>query len=511
MEMNREKVERALFLLQEWQERKKTDPLLNFEPHSKQRPFIDAVLAGANDENWFLAANRSGKSDAGAYCGATLARFGDQSPDVRFVGGAGSSVEVRDRATSGWVVALDFPASRDIIQPKYFDNGFMPPGASHLPFIHQREVDEWRVGDQILKLKNGSLIGFKSCESGRLKFQGADKEWVHLDEEPPKEIYEEIIIRVGVRKLRIFATCTLLPPEGQIGGVTWVYTERVKPWQQGRLGNIGIFGSSIYDNPHIMLSEIKRLEAIYPAGSVQRRIRLNGEFLPGLTGSRVYTGFQYKINVRKQPEINLRRPLAWIWDFNVDPMCCLLGARDGRLFRIYKELVFSDCSVPEMCDAFKGAHAVHLSMIWIYGDATGKHRSPQSKQSSYDLILNNMQNYSVPIQMKVPETNPSVPLRINAVNRVCFNEVGEVMLEIDPSCEELINDLEGVISDGKGGIKKTYDRKDVYSKRTHTSDALGYWIAFEEPVRHIQIEQKGDKIDKVPLPSYSFSRAKRMS
>ena len=95
MEMNREKVERALFLLQEWQERKKTDPLLNFEPHSKQRPFIDAVLAGANDENWFLAANRSGKSDAGAYCGATLARFGDQSPDVRFVGGAGYSVEAR--------------------------------------------------------------------------------------------------------------------------------------------------------------------------------------------------------------------------------------------------------------------------------------------------------------------------------------------------------------------------------------------------------------------------------
>src|SRR3990167_8005779 len=106
MEIDRGKAERAISLLQEWQERKKTDPLLNFEPHSKQKPFIDAVLAGDNDENWFLAANRSGKSDAGAYCGATLARFGDQSPDVRFVGGAGSSVEVRDRATSGWVVAL---------------------------------------------------------------------------------------------------------------------------------------------------------------------------------------------------------------------------------------------------------------------------------------------------------------------------------------------------------------------------------------------------------------------
>ena len=84
-----------------------------------------------------------------------------------------------------------------IIQPKYFDNGFVPGGASHQPFIPQREISEWRVSDQVLKLKIGSLIGFKSADSGASKFQGAEKDWIHFDEEPPKPVYEESVIRVG--------------------------------------------------------------------------------------------------------------------------------------------------------------------------------------------------------------------------------------------------------------------------------------------------------------------------
>ena len=48
-----------------------------------------------------FAANRSGKTDAGAYVGATLARFGDQSSDVKFVRAKDSAIQIRDRATSG--------------------------------------------------------------------------------------------------------------------------------------------------------------------------------------------------------------------------------------------------------------------------------------------------------------------------------------------------------------------------------------------------------------------------
>ena len=81
-----------------------------------------------------------------------------------------------------WNLYQDFPASRDIIQPKLFNNGFGAPGI-HAPFIPQREIEHWAKEDSVLKLKNGSIIGFKSCDSGILKFAGAEKDWVLFDED----------------------------------------------------------------------------------------------------------------------------------------------------------------------------------------------------------------------------------------------------------------------------------------------------------------------------------------
>lgn len=506
---NRRLREEQLGLLAELQRRQADDPLRTFMLHDKQKPFVQAILEGPTWENWFIAANRSGKSDAGAYAGSKLARFGDQSDSVRWVGGSGSDIEIRDRATSGWVSAVDFPTSRDTIQPKYFNNGFVPPGASHVPFIPEREIEEWRVADQILKLKNGSIIGFKSADSGRTKYQGAEKDWVHLDEEHPKEIYDEISIRVGARKLRIFHTCTLLPPLGQSGGVTWVFPVIIEPFLSGKLFNVGLFGSSIYDNPHIPANEIRVLESKFPPTSTEGRIRLGGEWLPGLSGARAYTAFDRRLNVRPQPLINLRRPLAWVWDFNVEPMVSLLGQTENLpngklLFRIYKELILEgSAAIPDMCQFFYEQHPDHRAEIWIFGDATGKRREHQTGKSDYTMILNEMRHYGVPFKLKVPESNPPIPDRINAINHVMRDEDGENRFEIDPDCLELIGDFEQVLRDGRGGIKKSSNRKDLYFKRTHTSDAAGYWVVYQEPVR--RASQETLSVVKTRRPGYGFS------
>ena len=46
--------------------------------------------------------------------------------------------------------------------------------------------------------------------------------------------------------------------------------------------------------------------------------------------------------------------------------------------------------------------------------------------------------------------------------------------------------FENVVSVGRGGIKKSSNKKDRYFKRTHTSDALGYWISWSAPVVSLQ-------------------------
>lgn len=500
--MEREAQEEFLILAKALADRRASDPLAAFRPHEKQKAFIRAVLNGPKNENWFLAGNRSGKSDAGAVCGATLARFGLARTGVQ-----PGAVQVKDRATSGWVSCLDFPTSRDSIQPKYFDNGYVPAGQAHPPFIPKYEIDDWRVDEQILKLKNGSIIGFKSAESGRKKYQAAEKDWFHMDEEHPFDIYEESVIRVGARPLNFFCTATLLPPEGKQVQPSWVFAKIIEPWKAGTLTRAGVFGASIYDNPGINRDEIARLESVYPMGSVSRRIRLEGEWLAGMGGARAYSAFDKALHVRAQPAISSYRPICWTWDFNVEPMVSLVCQVDGAIYRVHREFVLDEASIPEMCDLFADAFRGHTGEIWLYGDATSNRRTGQTGKSDYYIILQEMRSHRMSVRMKVPAENPRVPDRINAVNRLCKDEAGRLRLQVDPSCTELILDMEGVLRDARGGILKTRVRKDPYFRRTHTSDALGYWISYEEPV-HLPSDHIGSSIN-LGTPGYNFGQQPR--
>ena len=490
--MDRELLMRSHAVKEELLKRQSDDGLKQFSPHGKQRPFVKAILEDRETMCMLFGANRCGKSDVGAFIDASLARFGhDPKSQPAKYGSTGKGlVEIKDRATSGWVVSLDFPASRDIMQPKIFDNGFVPPGA-HTPFIPQREIHEWRVTDQVLKLKNGSLIGFKSCDSGAKKFQGAGKDYIHFDEEPYYEIFEEATIRVEAgRTLSVFMTCTLLPPIGQAGGVTWSYDYFVKPWKKGENPHVKVFTSSIYDNPFIEKAELAYLEAMFPPGSRARRIRLDGELLPGLGGARAYSAFETELHVRKQPPLNALRPLCWMWDFNVEPMITLVGQRDNELFRFKGELSLEEGNIPDMCQLFYHRYGSFKGDIWIYGDATGQGRNPQFSQSDYTVIANDLRRFGINFKLKVPQRNPLVSDRINSMNRSLKNELGLIGIEVDQSCVELIDDFEQVLLDPKGGIKKSHNRKETYYHRTHASDAAGYWVTYEAPVRPLSIRQK---------------------
>ena len=506
LDIRRKAKQELLLLTDALVKRRESDPLRNFEPHAKQKEFIQSVLRGECTENWFLAANRSGKSDAGAYCGATLARFGLPEDEVRETRGKGSNITVRDRATSGWVSGLDFPTLRDSLQPKYFDNGHVPPGQTHAPFIPEHEIVDngWNKTDQVLRLRNGSIITFKSADSGASKYQAAERDWIHIDEQHPKPIWEEITLRIGAGKLRLFTTATLLPPEGVVGGVTWIYPDIVKPWKIGRRPFAKIFTAAIYDNPHIPREEIAKLEAMYVEGTPQRRIRLNGELLPNLAGALAYSAFAPGVHIKQQPPLNPRRPLLWTWDFNVAPLCSLVCQQYRDEIRVYREIVMDEGSIPEMVDLFRMLYPSHLAEVVVLGDASGRARSHQSREADYTLIQNCMLSYNAPVRVNVPWQNPPIRSRINAVNLALKDEHGYVSLTVDGSCHELISDLEGVILDPVGAIKKTTNPKDPYKRRTHTSDALGYLICQLKPVTIL----RGDNIQgqqfQIPRPGYTF-------
>ena len=78
--------------------------------------------------------------------------------------------------------------------------------------------------------------------------------------------------------------------------------------------------------------------------------------------------------------------------------------------------------------------------------------------------------------------SPAVKDRVNCVNAMLKNRLGERRLSVDASCKELIKDFERVQwkRDPFGNPMIEIDKSDP--KRTHLSDAVGYMIAHQFPL-----------------------------
>ena len=198
---------------------------------------------------------------------------------------------------------------------------------------------------------------------------------------------------------------------------------------------------------------------------------------------RVYYACERSGNVREcryQPGV----PLIWSLDFNVNPMCSVLGQRVGDTVYVLEELVLPDSNTPAACEAFldrtKPMWETGPVTLHIYGDATGDSRTSAASRTDWKIIRDFFQGKKAifDASIRAPSSNPPVKDRINCVNARLCNSVRERRLLIDPRCRQLIRDLEQVSwkTDANGNPLMELDKSDPM--RTHTSDALGYYIAY---------------------------------
>lgn len=489
--------------------RLKDDPLIQWQPHSKQIPLLESKKR----EAWLVAANRAGKSDAGAALGAALLRFGDMNPRGAY-SSAGRLV-VYDKAVSIWVASPTLNMSRDIMQAKMFDNGYVPPTQPHKPFIPWSEIEHWSEKNKILRLKNGSLCGYMAYEQGRERFQGTGKQLIILDEAPPKSIYTECVIRVEAgQETFIRGTLTLLPPEGMVGGISWIFSEKLSPWLRGkRPPDLDLFSASIYDNPHISRDTIRKLEELYPPGSLDRQIRLEGKWLPGMVGARAYMPFNREIHVNPhlgRDSVEWHSPLLFSFDANVEPLIANISQEiphkfgGASIYRVIDEIYLATGTIDELGREFKRRYPCHGAEVVIYGDATARRRTAQTGRSDYELLVDAMSGLQYPISLCVPEVNPIIRNRINSVNFILRGHGGLVRCEVAPHCEQLIEDFEVVQRDKLQGIKKSKDKRDPYYYRTHASDGFGYMVHAREPVSAGNVGMQTYE-EGIPMPDYDFS------
>ena len=254
---------------------------------------------------WVFGGNRSGKTECGAVETVWRAR--------------GIHPFRENKRTEGWVVSLTREVQRDVAQRKVLSYLKKEWIADVVMISGRSDAPEGGVIDYIT-VRNvfGTLsrIGFKSCESGREKFQGTGLDYVWFDEEPPEDIYDECRMRLADRRGDMFGTMTPLK------GRTFVYSRIYMSDDP----DVWCEFMEWADNPYLDPAEIASLTASLPDDVLESR--RYGRFVrrSGL----VYPEFEESVHVIDPFPV----PPEWQDTLSIDPglhnpLACHWYAADG--------------------------------------------------------------------------------------------------------------------------------------------------------------------------------------
>ena len=217
----------------------------------------------------------------------------------------------------GWVVSLTNEVQRDVAQKEVLY--WLPRHRIKKIMVRAGRQDdpENSIIDQII-LDNGSVIGFKSCDQGREKFQGTSQHWIWADEEIPKPIYDECRMRLLDTRGSIWFTMTPLQ------GLTWIYDSIYL--NESNDHNIRHWLMEWADNPFLSPEEIAELEASMTED--ERESRQYGKFV-AMSGL-IYKEFREDIHVIDPFTV----PVEWYDNISIDPgldapLSCHWYACDG--------------------------------------------------------------------------------------------------------------------------------------------------------------------------------------
>jgi hypothetical protein len=463
------------------------DSLQSFAPYAPQQ--LTFFTDDTTREVHLLGANRSGKTIALCARVARVVRTGV--------------------AKKVWIVSKTNAATRQNILPYLYEwEGAAGPEA----FIPKTEIEKIRtVPDHEILGKDGWSIVLKSCQQGAPTMAGAAVDEIDFDEPPDWAVYRECSIRFGAGKaFRIRIAATLLPAAGESGGVCqWLWSEKIEPWLNGRApADFRLLNVAMRDNPHITPDQLAMAQRLYPPGSLDRLIRIDGQLLPGLLGNRVYAAFDRRLHVNNilgPAKIDPMLPLYLGLDVNANPLCCIVAQQHGKIWRALDEIVLRPGSLPEMGERLKERFGAHRHEIVLCGDAMGTHVHAQTGKTDYEVLLTAMSGLRV--RLAVPQKNPPDRDRVNVVNFLLGSGGQMVRHEVAGTCTELVSDYEQVLWAPDGShIKKSHKAEDPYYQRTHISDAMGY-ILWAREAAVIAHALRPPARRSVPPPAYGFAKS----
>ncbi|MBE7088381.1 MAG: hypothetical protein E7370_02500 [Clostridiales bacterium] len=467
--MNKEDLLNRLLLLEREINRrtKSAQRLLKYNKGSKKHKKQIAFHKCKKRNRWVFGGNRSGKTECGAVEAIWLARGNHPYKKNR-------------KNVFGWVVSLSQQVQRDVAQSKIL---------SYLPkewieditmLSGRKDSPESGVVDQI-KIKNVfggiSTIGFKSCDQGREKFQGSSLDFVWFDEEPPKDVYEECLMRVMDKQGEIFGTMT--PLKGQ----TFIYSEIYLNRRQSP--EIWYEFMTWEDNPYLNKKEIKLLERALSESSLDSR--KYGKFSEG--AGLVYPEFDESVHVIEPFEI----PADWQYAISIDPgLNNPLAAHwyavdwDGNIFVVAehyaagKDVDFHACAIKQISRKI-GWKTDGKGRLYALIDSAANQKTLASSKSvaelfrERDILVNT-------------EVDKDVFAGICRVKSYLKQDNGEPNLYLFNTCKHMISEFKGYAwAGGDTPVKKD----------DHCMDELRYLICTRPKTKNSQPLSSPVKADKL--------------
>ncbi len=443
----RDIVEKLCLVEAELNRRKQGDRLALYNSGEKKHEKQLAFHKCKKRNRWVFGGNRSGKTECGAveciYMARGIHPYRENRKDV-----------------CGWVVSLSQQVQRDVAQKKilqylrrdWIEDIVMLSGRKDAP--EHGIIDFIRVKNA---LGGSSVIGFKSCDQGREKFQGTSLDFVWFDEEPPEDIYAECRMRVLDRKGDVFGTMTPLK------GLTFVYNEiflnrRKDPevWYEFMEWS---------DNPYLDEGEVQALGASMDERTLQSR--RYGRFASAAAGL-VYPEFDENVHVIEPFPI----PKEWQDTISIDPgLNNPLSAHwyavdfDDNVYVTYehyeagRDIDYHADRIKEICQKL-GWHTDRQGRVCALIDSAAKQRTLGSVKSVVELF------YERGILVN-PDVEKDLFSGIARVKSYLVRDNGLPNIYIFNNCVNLINEIKGYYW-GNGDVPRKTD--------DHSLDEMRYYL-----------------------------------
>lgn len=228
--------------------------------------------------------------------------------------------------------------------------------------------------------------------------------------------------------------------------------------------NWAFFHFTTYDNPHIATSEIE--EAKQQLDQINFQQEYEALYVDANDRPFMYA-FNEKVHVIANYEANPHLPLVVSFDFNRDPMTCVIGQQlDIMSTVIFDEIQLMDGSSAEVCDHIRAKYTNWIGMIDVTGDATGHNRTA--------LTRGNLNHYRViKDELGLNDRNLLVD-KTNLVNKdarvLCNSVLQNASFRITRNCKKSIHDLSTAYVDAFGDLVKTQ------VEGLHLFDCVKYFI-----------------------------------